>query len=979
MGVFSVFHETIRWRGTRKLAGAIDREPVPEHAAWTDARSTHLQTKPHASFASWKINFAIAVAYFLAGKFGLVFASLQPNASALWPPAGIALGLCLLYGYGIWPAVFAGAFLVNVTTAGSVATSVGIAAGNTLEALAGAYLVNRFAHGRKAFERPQDIFKFMALAAALCTTLSPTIGLTTLALGGYAHWANYPRVWFTWWLGDAAGEIIFAPLLVLWANSNIRWDRRRTGEAALLFISLAATAGVIYGGYLPSEIQRHPLDLLIIPVLLWVVFRFGPAETAAANFLVSSIAIAGTSHGFGPYAGSDFNSSLLMVQAWVCMMSLALPLAAGLTQRRIAEEGREQLAAIVDSSEDAIYSKTLDGLITSWNPGAERMFGWTADEAVGRSVAIILTKDGLPEERGLLERLARGERVEDFETVRVGRDGSPIDISLTLSPVRDAQGQLAGASVIARDISERKRIEKERSQLAAAQQRAQQALRIVMDSMSAPVTLCNRDLRFVWVNQAYADWLGRSVEEIVGRPIVEVIGQEALRLIQPYIERVLSGESVQYEQRIPYRGGGLRWVQASYTPGPNLHAQADSWVAVVFDVDERRRTEDALKTSIANAEAAQHEALAGARARDEFLAMLSHELRNPLGAIQNALSVCKLAAPAQMQDTNRALDVMSRQVSHMTQLVDDLLETSRVIAGKINLVRQPLDLGACIENIFASALENSNRYQDRRVVISCEPVWISGDTMRIEQVVANLLFNAIKFTPPDGTVEVRVAAQGEFAILEVSDNGAGIEPEMLGRIFDLFVQGDTPLDRSKSGLGVGLTLVRKVVELHGGTVSATSPGKGRGSSFTVRLPRIDAPAQAPRADAPAQTKKSALRVLVIEDNDDTREMLGILLRAEGHEVFEAGDGPSAIRAVRDFQPDAAIVDVGLPGMNGYEVARQIRAMDGKRIRLVAVTGYGGPEDRHRSRQAGFDLHITKPVDPSKLIDLIGSAPFREAG
>jgi len=315
----------------------------------------------------------------------------------------------------------------------------------------------------------------------------------------------------------------------------------------------------------------------------------------------------------------------------------------------------------------------------------------------------------------------------------------------------------------------------------------------------------------------------------------------------------------------------------------------------------------------------------------------------------------------------------------MTQLVDDLLETSRVIAGKINLVRQPLDLGACIENIFASALENSNRYQDRRVVISCEPVWISGDTMRIEQVVANLLFNAIKFTPPDGTVEVRVAAQGEFAILEVSDNGAGIEPEMLGRIFDLFVQGDTPLDRSKSGLGVGLTLVRKVVELHGGTVSATSPGKGRGSSFTVRLPRIDAPAQAPRADAPAQTKKSALRVLVIEDNDDTREMLGILLRAEGHEVFEAGDGPSAIRAVRDFQPDAAIVDVGLPGMNGYEVARQIRAMDGKRIRLVAVTGYGGPEDRHRSRQAGFDLHITKPVDPSKLIDLIGSAPFREAG
>jgi CheY-like chemotaxis protein/two-component sensor histidine kinase len=389
--------------------------------------------------------------------------------------------------------------------------------------------------------------------------------------------------------------------------------------------------------------------------------------------------------------------------------------------------------------------------------------------------------------------------------------------------------------------------------------------------------------------------------------------------------------------------------------------------------------EDALKASIANAEAARREALAGARARDEFLAMLSHELRNPLGAIQNALSVCKLAGPVQVQDTARALDVMGRQVSHMTQLVDDLLETSRVIAGKINLIRQPLDLGACVESIFASDIENSKRFQDRGVVVSCEPVWISGDAMRIEQVVANLLFNALKFTAAGGTVRVRVAAQGRFAILEVSDDGAGIEPEMLGRIFDLFVQGDTPLDRSKSGLGVGLTLVRKVVELHGGTVSAASAGRGRGSLLMVRLPRIDAPAQAPRAEAPAQTRKSALRVLVIEDNDDTREMLGILLRAEGHEVSEAADGPSAIRAFCDFQPDAAIVDVGLPGMDGYEVARQIRAMDGRRIRLVAVTGYGGPDDRHRARQAGFDLHITKPVDPSKLLELIGSAPIRDVG
>ena len=922
--------------------------------------------------ANWKIVAALAVVYFLAGKLGLSFASIQPNASALWPPAGVALGACLLYGYGVWPAIFAGAFLVNATTAGSVGTSLGIAAGNTLEALSGAYLINRFAHGRNVFERPRDIFKFMALAAALCTTLGATVGVTSLAMGGYAGWDHYGVVWFTWWLGDAAGEVIFAPLLVLWARESISWDRARTGEAALLAISLVAASGVIYGGYLPREMQKPPLDLLIIPVLLWVVFRFGPAETAAADFLVSSIAIAGTLHGFGPYADRDPNTSLLLVQAWVCMMSMALPLAAALTQRRIAEEGRAQLAAIVDSSEDAIYSKNFDGVITSWNPGAEHMFGWTAEEAIGRNVAVVLTEEGRLEETELLERLSRGERVEDFETIRVRRDGSRIDISLTLSPVRDTKGRLAGASVIARDISERKRVEKERAQLAAAQQRAQEALRIVMDSMSAPVTLCDRDLRFIWVNKAYANWLGMSAEEIVGRTIVDVLGPEALAVIRPYIERVLAGERVQYEERIPYRGRGMRWIQGSYTPGLNLDAGPDSWVAVVFDVDQRRRTEDALKTAIASAEAARREAVAGARARDEFLAMLSHELRNPLGAIQNALSVSKLAMPTQAQAAaGRALEGMNRQVTRMTQLVDDLLETSRVIAGKIALIREPLDLGACVERIFGTVSET--RFQDRRVVVSCEPVWISGDAMRVEQVVANLLFNALKFTPPEGTVEVRVTAEEEFAVLEVRDNGAGIEPEMLDRIFDLFVQGDTALDRSKSGLGVGLTLVRKMVELHGGSVRAFSAGKGCGSSFTVRLPRIDPPAPLPEAAPPAQTKNSTFRILVIEDNADSREMLGILLRAEGHEVFEADDGPSAIRAVRDFQPDTAIVDVGLPGMDGYEVARRIRAMNGKRIRLVAVTGYGGLDNRRRAEQAGFDVHITKPVDPSKLIELLASA------
>jgi CheY-like chemotaxis protein len=263
-----------------------------------------------------------------------------------------------------------------------------------------------------------------------------------------------------------------------------------------------------------------------------------------------------------------------------------------------------------------------------------------------------------------------------------------------------------------------------------------------------------------------------------------------------------------------------------------------------------------------------------------------------------------------------------------------------------------------------SLFESSNRIQDRRVVVSCKSVWISTDPVRIEQVVANLLSNALKFTPADGTVDLRVNAEGGVATLEMSDNGAGILPELLTRIFDLFVQSDMSLDRSQSGLGVGLTLVRKVVELHGGSVSAFSAGKNRGSSFTVRLPRVEAPAQGTEVDGPKQTKNPTCRILVIEDNADARETVGILLRAEGHEVSEAADGPSALRALSDFQPDAAIVDIGLPGMDGYEIARQIRLTNGKRVRLLAVTGYGGPDDRRLAKQAGFDAHMTKPVNPT---------------
>jgi signal transduction histidine kinase len=383
---------------------------------------------------------------------------------------------------------------------------------------------------------------------------------------------------------------------------------------------------------------------------------------------------------------------------------------------------------------------------------------------------------------------------------------------------------------------------------------------------------------------------------------------------------------------------------------------------------ERDRTEEALHDAVRREQQARQEAETANRAKDEFLAMLGHELRNPLGAITSAVSVLTRsvdrAAPA-----SPALDVIVRQVRHLARLVDDLLDVGRVIARKIVLVPGPLDLCEAGRRALAT-VETSRQGERRNFVVDCDPVWIRADSARIEQVVTNLVSNACKFTRENGTITLRVKAEDGVATLTVADDGAGIAPEMLPRVFDLFFQGSTTLDRAQGGLGLGLTLVRELVALHQGSVTAESAGPGRGSTFTVRLPRIAPPAiETPLS--PAEPRAVVRRrILLVEDNADSREMLKTCLEIAGHEVREAGDGPEGIRAVRELRPDVAIIDIGLPGADGYSVAREIRAMGSDGIKLVAVTGYGQEDDRRRALEAGFDTHITKPVDPFRLVDLV---------
>jgi signal transduction histidine kinase len=399
----------------------------------------------------------------------------------------------------------------------------------------------------------------------------------------------------------------------------------------------------------------------------------------------------------------------------------------------------------------------------------------------------------------------------------------------------------------------------------------------------------------------------------------------------------------------------------------------DVLLATTRDLERRLGERDGLlvreQAARAEAQRRQREAEATGRAKDEFLAVLGHELRNPLGAISNAIR-------ALHETGDRAVklqSIITRQSGHLGRLLDDLLDVSRVAMGKVTIQPQPVDLHEVAERVVA-ALDQEHRTDRHQVVLAGDPVIVEADPIRLEQIARNLLDNALKYTPPGGRIDVRVGPDGEEAVLRVTDTGEGIPADALPRIFEPFVQAGAP-DRTRGGLGLGLSVVKHLVELHGGSVLATSAGSGQGSEFVVRLPRL---AEAPAASAvpePAPLKPLPRRVLIVEDNPDVRDGLRMLLETWGHQVDEAADGRQGLERARAGEADIALVDVGLPGLDGYAVARALREdPSARRLHLVAVTGYGQPADRERARAAGFDALLIKPIDPDQLARVLAERP-----
>jgi PAS domain S-box-containing protein len=462
-------------------------------------------------------------------------------------------------------------------------------------------------------------------------------------------------------------------------------------------------------------------------------------------------------------------------------------------------------------------------------------------------------------------------------------------------------------------------------------------LRIVTDAMPAAAVRCSRDQRFLWVNPRYASWLALPIAAVVGKTIREVVGEAGMREIQPYVDRVLKGEPVKYERLANLPGVGQRWVSWSYVPAE------DGWIAIGTDIHDRKLAEEALRE--------EH------KRKDEFLAALAHELRNPLAPMRNAVAILARKG-SQDPEVAWSQGVLERQIDHLSRLIGDLLDVERIARGRLDLRRERVPLETVVDMALESSRPHINAAGHRlSVLLPSERAMLDADPARLAHAFATLLKNAARHTPPQGDIGFSAALEGREVVVSIEDSGAGLDPAAASRLLE-------------KGAGIGLSLVSGIIKLHDGRIEVRSAGPGRGSEFIVRLPVAagksmpDTQVRVPRAQS------RPIRVLVADDNRDAADSLQRVLALYGHDVRVAYDGDTALRLGKEFRPKVAVLDIAMPGSDGYDVARAIRHQQGTDITLVALTGWGQDADRRRAIESGFDYHLVKPIDPDELNDLL---------
>lgn len=625
---------------------------------------------------------------------------------------------------------------------------------------------------------------------------------------------------------------------------------------------------------------------------------------------------------------------------------------------------------VAEVSDYAIFLLDPRGIIRSWNAGAQNIKGYSSEEIIGQHFSRFYLPDALakrwPEEE--LLRASSGRRFED-EGWRVRKDGSTFWANVVITALRSAEGELQGFLKITRDLTERKRAEEQARELlqqTAGREAIEARLRLaaIVESSTDAIIGQSLDGQIISWNKGAERLYGYSETEVIGEPISIIVPLDHSDEVPHLLDRIRSGERIEHFETERLRRDGSR-VDVSLTLSPIRNALGE-----IIGVSKIARDISARKLED--------------RKKNEFLAMLAHELRNPLAAVRNSLHVLSLSEHAEegVADPIRpaATEVhkmMDRQLDHLVRLVDDLLDVSRVSRGRLELRKDFLELSDVVRHALDTCTPQVQKYNHKLIVELPEaPLWLHGDRTRLAQAICNLVSNSAKYSSPGSEIRLIAGRDENQGVIRVSDTGIGIRAEMLSGIFELFTQIDQSLEKSQSGLGVGLYIVKVLVELHGGTVEAQSPGLGEGSEFIVRLPLVEGnalrvPAAAPHSASKAASEKR--RVLVVDDNVDAARSQAMMLSLMGHEVFTAHDGLEAVEAAANCTPDLILLDIGMPNLNGYEACKRIRELPGMReVCIAALTGWGQPDDKRRAEEAGFTLHMVKPIELDALDALLSS-------
>ncbi len=674
-----------------------------------------------------------------------------------------------------------------------------------------------------------------------------------------------------------------------------------------------------------------------------------------------------------------FTRNLVGLIAYIvtCAIIIGIGEAMRVAQRR-AQERWETLQVTFASIGDAVITTDAGGRITYLNPVAESVTGWRQDEAVGQPLDVVFRiineQTRQPVENPALRALREGVIVGlANHTTLITKDGTEQPIDDSAAPIQDERGQVSGCVLIFRDITERKQAEQQNAERLAT---ARLLASIVESSEDAIIRISRAGTIESW-NAAAQGVFGYTAEQAVGRHISLILPADRADEEDQVLARLQAGEPVvTHFHTVRIRSDGQP-IDVSLTISPIRDETGEIIGAskIARDITEEKKSEQHIYRLMTELQEAD-------RRKDEFLATLAHELRGPLAPLSNALEIMK-RADGNDDLIQQACNTMERQVVQMVRLVDDLLDVSRITHHKLELRKERVALA----DVIGQALEicrplAESSEHEVSVTLPPESIYLYGDPVRLSQAFSNLLNNAYKYTEPRGRIWLTSERQGSDVVVSVKDTGIGIPPGMLPRIFEMFTQVDRALERPHSGLGLGLTLTKQLVELHQGRVEALSDGPGRGSEFVVRLPILVEKPEGHRPPGPTVSEHATptRRILVVDDNKDSAESLAMLLRMTGNEVQLAYDGLQAVEAAEKLRPDLVLLDIGLPKLNGYDACRRIREQRwGKDMVLVALTGWGQEKDRHKSKDAGFDGHMIKPVSYTDLMKLLASLPSELVG